>query len=259
MTTTLIVLAHPDPRSFNGAWADASQQAARDLGHEVLVSDLCAMGFDAVERPQHYSDTDAGASFDPLKVQASKAEQGRLPPDIESEIDKVRRAHRIIFHFPIWWFSPPAVLKGWFDRVLAHGALHDVDHRFDSGRFRGRETLFCVTTGSRAEESAFNGKEGDIQMLLWPAAYTLRYVGFSVLSPVIVNGVHGYHEGTAETALQSRLAVILDRQAALIADWASHPKVPFNRDSDFDETGRLIDGRPSLSPFIRHTQGWDGP
>ena len=54
LTTTLIVLAHPDPRSFNGAWANATEAACEALGDTVLRSDLVALGFDPVEaaKPQ---------------------------------------------------------------------------------------------------------------------------------------------------------------------------------------------------------------
>ena len=99
---------------------------------------------------------------------------GRLPGDVAAEVDKVRAADRILFHFPLWWFGPPAVLKGWFDRVLAHGVLHTDTERFDRGRCAGKEALFCVTTGATEAECGPDGREGDVQMLLWPLAYTLR-------------------------------------------------------------------------------------
>lgn len=252
MTTTLIVLAHPDSRSFNGAWADASRQACLAAGHEVLTSDLCAMGFDAVESARHFPDWPAATPFDPLKAQGGASGVGQLPPDVQSEIDKLRRADQVIFHFPIWWFAPPAVLKGWLDRVLAHEETHDVTRRFDNGQFRGRRTLFCVTTGSRAEESAHNGKEGDIQMLLWPLAYTLRYLGYDVCVPEIQHGVHGYHEGDKRATLEARLSAALAAQTHVIAGLAQRPLLPFNADTDFDAEGRLHADRPSVTPFIRH-------
>ena len=251
MTTTLIVLAHPDPRSFNGAWANATKSACEALGDTVLCSDLVAMGFDPVERASHYPREQADPCFDALKAQEEAADQHRLPADVKLEIEKLRRADRVVFHFPIWWFAPPAILKGWFDRVLAHGALHSVEHRFDAGHFRGRKALFCATTGSDETESAFNGKEGDIQMLLWPAAYTLRYLGFSVAVPEIVHGVHGYHRGARQEALQGRLASVLDAQDRLMAEFESRALLQFNADTDFDEDGRLKADRPSLSHFIR--------
>jgi len=253
MTTTLIVLAHPDRRSFNGAWAEASATACAALGHQVLWSDLGAMGFDAVEGRGHYDGYGAARSFDPLKAQEEAAEAGQIPADVAVEIDKLRQANLVIFHFPIWWFTPPAVLKGWFDRVFLHGALHTVDQRFDSGLFGGKRALFCVTTGASAAESAHNGKEGDIQLLLWPTAQTLRYLGYSVLRPEVVHGVHGYYEGAEETALRQRLRAVLDGQRGMLAGLDARAALAFNADSNFDAEGRLTPDSPSHSPFIRHT------
>lgn len=253
MTTTLIILAHPDRQSFNGAWADATEAAARALGDTVLRSDLCQMGFDAVEGPQHHASHPASAPFDPLKAHEASVAADRLPEDVATELAKLRAADRLVFHFPIWWFAPPAVLKGWFDRVFVHGLLHTADQRFDTGLFRSKPALFCVTTGCRAEESAFNGKEGDISMLLWPTAYTLRYLGFDVLEPRIAHGVHGYHTGKDEQDLRQRLSGVLDAQAGVMQSFDTLPRMSFNADTDFDEEGRLRPDRPSHSPFIRHT------
>ncbi len=251
MATTLIVLAHPEPGSFNGAWAEATRAACEAVGDTVLTSDLCAMGFDAVESARHYPGW--SGAFDPLKAQETAAEAGSLPEDVAGEVAKLRAADRVVFHFPLWWFAPPAVLKGWFDRVLVHGALHSVEQRFDAGLCRGKSALFCVTTGATEAESGFDGKEGDVRMLLWPAAYTLRYLGFSVREPRVVHGVHGYFEGAEEETLQRRLRGVLAAQTDLIAGFDALPRMRFNADEDFDAEGRLRPDRPSYSPFIRHT------
>jgi len=252
LTATLIVLAHPDRRSFNGAWAEATARASETLGHTVLWSDLVALGFDAVEAARHYPQHTRDGAFDPLKAQETAAAANGIPPDVATEIDKVRRADRIIFHFPLWWFAPPAVLKGWFDRVFLHGDLHTVEQRFDSGLCSNKKAMFCVTTGSSEVESAHNGKEGDVQMLLWPTAYTLRYLGFCVLQPLVVHGVHGYRQGDEKIALQHRLNGVLDAQKDVIAQFDRHPTIAFNADSDFDAEGRLKADRTSHSCFIRH-------
>jgi NAD(P)H dehydrogenase (quinone) len=254
LTTTLIVLAHPEQRSFNGAWAKATENAARNRGDTVLYSDLCAMGFDAVESQKHYPEWDEKRPFDPLKAQEEMGLLNSYPNDVQGEITKLKQADRVIFHFPIWWFAPPAILKGWFDRVLAHGELHKVDQRFDNGQFRTKKALFCVTTGSNQEESAFNGKEGDVEMLLWPSAYTLRYLGFTILKPEIVHGVHGYHKGSRESALEARLQTVLDAQGNLLESFDGRPEIPFNKDTDFDEHGQLRQDRQSHSLFIRHSK-----
>ena len=248
MTTVLVVLAHPEPRSFCGHWADATERAAEEAGHTVLRTNLG--DFDPVERAEHYADP--GTPFDVLKAQERASHAAMLPPDVATEVAKVEAADRIVFHFPLWWFAPPAMLKGWFERVLVHGRTHDVDHRFDNGRFRGRKALFCVTTGANDAESGPDGKEGDTRLHLWPAAYTLRYLGFDVLDPVILHGVHGYHRDERKTALEARLGAAIAGQADLMARYDDLPIMPFNADTDFDAAGRLKPGAPSHSPFIRN-------
>ena len=225
MTHTLVVLAHPDPASFNGAWAEASAEASRALGHQVEWSDLYAMGFDPV-----------------LSADAP------LDEDVMHEIDKIRQADRIILHFPLWWFAPPAMLKGWFDRVLAHGELHSSQKRFDTGPCKGKQVLFCVTTGATEAESAPNGKEGDVFMHLWPAAYTLRYCGFTVLTPVTVHDVH--HD--PNDALRERMSTVLQNQRRVIETFDDRSQIAFNADNEFDAEGRLMPDQPSHSLFIRH-------
>ncbi|MBO6899526.1 MAG: NAD(P)H-dependent oxidoreductase [Shimia sp.] len=249
MTTTLIVLAHPSRQSFNGAWAEASAAACAAAGHKVLWSDLSAHQFEAVEGARHFGQ-DAAGPFDPLKAHEAAVAAGTVPMDMAAEAEKIRQADQIIFHFPLWWFAPPAVLKGWFDRALVHGDLHTVEERFDTGRCRGKRALFCVTTGASAAECGPGGKEGDVSLLLWPSAYTLRYLGFDVYVPEVVHGVHGYFEGAEEAALQARLTDVLDKQAGLVAGLAERPLMRFNADSDFDESGRLKAGAESFSAFI---------
>ncbi len=152
----------------------------------------------------------------------------------------------------MWWFAPPAILKGWCDRALAHGALHRVDARFDAGLSRGKKVLFCVTTGAKAAEAAHNGKEGDARLLLWPLAYTMRYLGFDVLAPRFVHGVHGYFKEARRDALETRLSQVLADQAQVVAQFDALPRIAFNADTDFDEEGKLRADRPSYGPFIRH-------
>jgi NAD(P)H dehydrogenase (quinone) len=253
MTTTLIVLAHPSRQSFNGAWAEASAAACEAAGHEVLWSDLSAHQFEAVEGARHFGQVETGP-FDPLKAHEAAVAAGSLPMDMAAEAEKIRQADQIIFHFPLWWFAPPAVLKGWFDRALVHGDLHTVEERFDTGRCRGKRALFCVTTGAGPAECGPGGKEGDVNLLLWPSAYTLRYLGFDVYVPEVVHGVHGYFEGADEAALQARLRGVLEGQVRLLAELPQRETLRFNADSDFDDAGRLKPAAPSHSHFITGTK-----
>lgn len=241
---TLVVLAHPEPGSFTAAWAEASRAAAARAG-PVRLRDLYGEGFDPLERPALHG---AGPA-DVLRAQDAAARAGRLPAEVAAQAADLLWADRVILHFPMWWFAPPAMLKGWCDRVLAHGLLHDSRHRFDTGRCRGKRVLFCVSTGSSAAESGPGGKEGDARLLLWPLAYTLRYCGFDICAPLLVHGVHGFHPPAARAALEARLAGVLAAQAGIVAGLAGRALWRFNRDDAFDG-GRLRPGEEVLWPFI---------
>ncbi len=62
-----------------------------------------------------------------------------------AETRKTKSAQRIINHFPLRWFGPPAVLKGWLDRCFEHGELHTSTQRFDAGSCIGKKAIFCVS------------------------------------------------------------------------------------------------------------------
>ncbi|KPP89661.1 MAG: NAD(P)H dehydrogenase (quinone) [Rhodobacteraceae bacterium HLUCCA08] len=238
MPRSLIVSAAPSPASFTAQWAGVSAACC----DAPVVTDLVARGFDPVERPDHF-----GAGPDILKAQEASAP----PPDIAGDVAALQAADRLILHFPVWWFGPPAILKGWLDRVLMNGVFHRGSARFDQGLARGKSALFCVSTGATLAECGPDGREGDIRMVLWPLAYALRYCGIEVLEPVCVHGVHGYHDGAARTALETRLHAALDAQPRVIAGWDEHPRLAFNADADFDADGRLRPDAPSVTPFIR--------
>ncbi|MBF9030810.1 flavodoxin family protein [Rhodobacterales bacterium HKCCE3408] len=252
MPTSLIVLAHPEGRSFNGDWARASADGLSAAGHDVIWSDLYAQGFDPVEGPAHFPPRPDG--FDVSEAHSDAVEHGHVPADVAAEIAKVEAADAVIFHFPVWWFGPPAMLKGWFDRVFVDGILHGSGRVFDTGPCRGKRALFCVTAGASAAQCAPSGKEGDLRLVLWPLAHALRYCGFSVLEPYIAPGVHRSHRPAGKILMEGQLKQLLadhpKRMAAIdrLPVWASNP------DSDFDERGSLKPGAPVFSPFIRHEE-----
>ncbi|MDO5554738.1 MAG: NAD(P)H-dependent oxidoreductase [Planctomycetia bacterium] len=101
----LTVIAHPNTdKSFNHAIAQAAIETLKANGHEVVVRDLYADGFDPVL---------------PLGEEKLPAED--LPQVIQDDMALVRQADAILFVHPNWWSAPPAILKGWIDRVLRAG------------------------------------------------------------------------------------------------------------------------------------------
>src|SRR5688572_22145541 len=142
----LIVYAHPEPRSLNGALKDLALRHLTAQGHEVRVSDLYAMGWKAVADGEDFQRLEAAERL--FYARASKAAfaDGSQTSDIAAEQQKLLWADAVIFQFPMWWFSMPAILKGWVERVFAYGfaygvGVHDGDRwgdRYGEGTLTGR-------------------------------------------------------------------------------------------------------------------------
>lgn len=103
----LLVVAHPRRGSLTHRAAEAFAQAATANGHRVDWADLMAEGFDPVLRVADEPDW-----ADPAKAWAA---------DVMAEMARIERNEATVLVFPVWWWSMPAVLKGWIDRVWANG------------------------------------------------------------------------------------------------------------------------------------------
>jgi len=106
-----IILAHPDPRSFNHAIASAAADTLRRNGHKVILHDLCQ------------------EQFSPLLPAAELQQDAKLDPVVARHCQEIAVADGIIIVHPNWWGMPPAILKGWIDRVLRP----EVAYRFVEG------------------------------------------------------------------------------------------------------------------------------
>ena len=102
-----IILAHPDPHSFNAAIAQAAQNAAVDSGHDVSFHDLYA------------------EKFDPLLEGSEIPRDACLDPAVGRHCVEVAAADGLVVVHPNWWGQPPAILKGWVDRVLRPGTAYE--------------------------------------------------------------------------------------------------------------------------------------
>lgn len=104
---TLLVLAHPRRNSLSGAVAEAFAAAASAKGHAIDWADLVAEGFDPVLRAEDEPDWN-----DPKKLYS---------PAVRREMARIERNEATVMVFPVWWWSMPAILKGWIDRVWNFG------------------------------------------------------------------------------------------------------------------------------------------
>jgi NAD(P)H dehydrogenase (quinone) len=182
----LIVFAHPEPGSFNGALFDKAVKTLSEAGHRVVTTDLYRMGFNPVsDRRNFISVKDA----DFLKLQMEEiyaTEVGGFAPDIEAELVKVEAADLMIWQFPLWWFGLPAILKGWVDRVFAMGRTYGIGHIYETGVFKGKRALLSLTTGGPKEAYTPEGFNGNLDAILRPMQRgILEFTGFSVLRPEV--------------------------------------------------------------------------
>ncbi len=239
----LIVYAHPEPKSFNAAMKDRAAKTLADMGWTVEISDLYAMGFNPAAG---YGDFTAPANPEFLKYAAEQTHaagrENGFAADVQAEIDKLKRADLLILQFPVWWFSFPAILKGWVDRVFAAGVIYGAGvGMFSNGLFKGRRALLAFTTGGKAETYGPTGLYGRMDVVLWPLQNgILNFVGYDVLP-------HFQAESPARASDEER-AAILDRWESYLRDLDRAEPLDFHGLDDFDqETGWTfrpgIDGR----------------
>ena len=109
-----------------------------------------------------------------------------IAADIQGELDKLLWADLLILNFPIFWFSAPAMIKGWIDRVLVSGVCYGGKRFYDQGGLAGKRALVTVTLGGREHMFGEGAIHGPLEEMLRPILRgTLAYVGFEVLAPFV--------------------------------------------------------------------------
>jgi NAD(P)H dehydrogenase (quinone) len=129
----LIVLGHPGPESFNHSVAAAYGDAVRACGQEAILRDLYALDFD----PR-------------LKASERSATGGGVPgPDVEAELDLLRGCSVVTLIYPIWFGMPPAIIKGYVDRVFGAGfAARDLLEATPSPLLQGKRLVLITSSAS---------------------------------------------------------------------------------------------------------------
>jgi putative NADPH-quinone reductase len=182
----LYVYAHPNPSSFNGMLKQHGLDLFAKRKSSVKFSDLYADHYKAIADWDDFNSDEIEINQYFL-AQQDAYKNKTLSVDISSELTKISWANHIIFQFPLWWFSTPAILKGWFDRILIKGFAYDAGKIFNDGLLKGKTASLIVTTQS--PESAYQ-KEGlhqaTIDTFLHHIHHTLRFVGIKTLAPFIV-------------------------------------------------------------------------
>ncbi len=230
------IVAHPQPSSFNARlFHDGVEALSRT--HDVEITDLHAQGFDPVLAARDLG-LPLGRAGNVVDLMAETRAEQQVPDDVLEEQRKLASADLVVLQFPLWWYGPPAILKGWFDRVLTNGfAYGTVDPdtgiplRYGDGPLAGRRALVIVTAGEDDRSVGRRGVSGDLDSLLFPVTHgTLWYTG---IEPLDLHVVHDA-DGLAAADIDRESDRLVQRLAAIGSE---SPSRPFRRLRDGDYRG----------------------
>lgn len=137
----LLVYAHPNPQSFNTALAKAIEDEIIANGGKIKVKDLYTMHWDPVLSMKDFQDIFSGT----------------MPDDVKQEQADVAWADLVIMVAPVWWYSIPAILKGYIDRVFSFGFAYKYTATGPLGLLKGKKGLFITTSGANRQDAEMGG------------------------------------------------------------------------------------------------------
>lgn len=187
---------------------------------------------------------------------ATASANGRQTADVEAEQRKVLAADAVIFLFPLWWYSMPAIMKGWFERVWAYGLAYGYKgagntYRYGEGAFAGKRALLAVAVGGPEKDYTPRGINGPLDQLLFPVTHgSLFYPGMQVLPTF---------------AVYDSVRMDEERIARVAADWARRLEGLFEEEpiafraqngGDYPDRHELAsDVAPGRSGLLAHIAG----
>lgn len=247
----LLVYAHPEPKSLNGSSKNFTIQHLQNAGHEVQISDLYAMDWkaalDANDSKNRLDETYFDASLDSQHA----FKNGLQSDDIALEQSKLLWADTVIFQFPLWWFSMPAIMKGWVERVYAYGFAYGVGEHNDShwgdrygeGTLAGKRAMLMVTAGGWQPHYSARGINGPIDDILFPIHHgILHYPGFDVLPPFVI-----YHTSKVNPDSYATICEKLGQRLDTL--WSTTP-IAFRQQNGGDYTIPELTLKPDIAPEL---------
>ncbi|WP_119165202.1 NAD(P)H-dependent oxidoreductase [Algihabitans albus] len=211
-----LVHAHPEPASFVAAMRDVIQEQLRVRGDQVTVSDLYAQGFNPVLLASDFGARRSSGHLNYALEQRAGYETGTLSADIAQEVEMVLAADVLAFTFPIFWFSVPAILKGWIERVFLSGPFYGGKRIYGRGGLAGKRAFAALSLGGREHMFGPDAIHGDLETGLLRHFFqgTLGYVGLTVHRPFVAYHTPYLRDAQRRTLLEDLRAYVrcLDEQ-----------------------------------------------
>jgi len=136
-TNTLIIFAHPNPDSFNGAILKRIENKLKEKEYQFISKNLYQLNFNPILNMND----------------AERMKNSTVADDVALEHGDIEWAKNIVFVYPIWWAGQPAILKGWIDRVFNRGFAYAPQ---EDGTVKGLlsdKTVMVFTTSGGSEEN----------------------------------------------------------------------------------------------------------
>ncbi|MCF7912888.1 MAG: NAD(P)H-dependent oxidoreductase [Candidatus Cloacimonetes bacterium] len=178
----LIIYAHPRKDSFNQAILKRVEGVLAELQQDVIIRDLYAMNFDPVFRAE----------------EQAKLQKNRTPATIKTEQKHISWADMLIIIHPIWWFSMPAILKGYIDKVLQAGFAYSYVNGKVIGLLQNKKLLLINTTGTPEKAMEQKGIKDVLQTTMDTGIY--EFCGLKV-EHIFLAGVSYIDEKAREAYL----------------------------------------------------------
>ena len=158
-----IVFAHEGHTSFCHEILERTKQYLEQEGISYAVRDLYQQGFQPVFRGEDMH----------------RVEMGDVSADIAEEQQQITEADLLVMIFPIWWWSPPAIMKGYLDLVFTHGFAFRYEERGPVGLLRGKKALVMTTTRESEHDMKASGLDRVVEKQMGDG--TLSLIGYDVV------------------------------------------------------------------------------
>jgi len=214
--------------------AHEARRVLESRGDEVIFSDLYALDFDPVVRAGEFTERANRDYLVYAMEQRHAFEHNALAPEIRREVDALLASDTLMLVFPLYWFSVPALIKGWIDRCFLSGALYGGKRIYGRGGMAGKRAVVGVSLGGREHMFGAQGIHGELAggMLRHLLQGTLGYVGYDVLEPFFA-----WHVPYCPDA----------QRADTLAHWRDfvgrldeQPRMPMPRLEDYDDVFRPL-------------------
>ena len=203
--TPLVVLSHPEPTSLAAALARTAAEAL-----DATLLDLYAEGFDPRLSAADFTDREDATRLRPMEEQLHAVRTATFAPDIARHVELLRETDLLVMVQPLWWFSLPAMAKGWIDRVFVNGLAYEYPGNEPwTGPLTHVRALAVFTSSYERAEFEPGGRAGSVEAVLHPLLWgTFAYCGMQVLEPFIAYAADSVDRATREgylEALRTRL------------------------------------------------------